>query len=170
MHTALHPNRFQCYYQRTCQLSDDYFRCMYSSVLDDEGTELMSNPRKNELTALFKASTEEQKLGLAFIDDATGYGVFALEAFKAGDYVCSYCGLLAGNDNIKDQVPNCCVTTTVVCLHACMHIMHIHAYIYIFCVCVCVCNIHTHVCYVTHTCVFVLYLSIYLSIFLSICL
>ena len=150
MHTASHPHRFQCYYQRTCQLSDDYFRCMYSSVLDDEGTELMSNPRKNELTALFKASAEEQKLGLAFIDDATGYGVFALEAFKAGDYVCSYCGLLAGNDNIKDQVQNCCVTTAVVrlhehaCMHACMHSHHaciciyMHTHTFSLCVCVCV--------------------------------
>jgi len=103
--------RFQCFYTRTCQLSDDYFRCMYSSVLDDEGSELMANPRKNELTQLFKASTEEKKLGLAFIDDATGFGVFALEAIKKDDYVCAYCGLLAGSDNIKDQPRNGFVIT-----------------------------------------------------------
>jgi len=103
--------RFGCYYQRTCQLSDDYFRCMYSSVLDDEGSALMADPRKNELTQFFKTSTEEEKLGLAFIDDATGFGVFALQAFKKDDYVCSYCGLLAGSDNIKDQARNGFVMT-----------------------------------------------------------
>jgi hypothetical protein len=47
---------------------------MYSSVLDDEGTELMTNPRKNELTHLFKSSTEEKKLAIAFIDDDAGHG------------------------------------------------------------------------------------------------
>ena len=30
---------------------------------------LMADPRKNELTNLFKSSTEEKKLGLAFIDE-----------------------------------------------------------------------------------------------------
>lgn len=103
--------RFGCFYQRTCQLSDDYFRCMYSSVLDDEGSALMADERKNELTNLFKNSEEEKKLGLAFIDDAAGMGVYALEAIKKDDYVCSYCGLLAGSDNIKDQARNPFVMT-----------------------------------------------------------
>jgi len=103
--------RFQCYYQRTCQLSDDYFRCMYSSVLDDEGSELMADPRKNQLTEFFKNSEEEKKLALAYIDDKVGFGVFALQAFAKDDYVCSYCGLLAGSDNIKDQPRNPFVMT-----------------------------------------------------------
>ena len=36
---------------------------------------LMADPRKNELTNLFKSSTEEKKLGLAFIDDKVPCGL-----------------------------------------------------------------------------------------------
>jgi len=52
--------------------------------MNTQGSELMSNPRKNELTQLFKDSTEETKLGLAFIDAASGFGVFALEVYYSG--------------------------------------------------------------------------------------
>ena len=54
--------------------------CMYIYTHTHTHTQaLMADPRKNELTQLFKTSTEEEKLGLAFIDDVTGFGVFALQ-------------------------------------------------------------------------------------------
>mmetsp|Transcript_28014 Transcript_28014/g.66594 ORF Transcript_28014/g.66594 Transcript_28014/m.66594 type:complete len:470 (+) Transcript_28014:23-1432(+) len=98
--------QFGCWYQRTVQLTDEYLRCMFSSVLDEEGAELMADPRKNELTKLFKESKEEQELGLAFISKELGYGVFALKAFKEGDYVCCYGGVLENNNCLKDQARN----------------------------------------------------------------
>jgi hypothetical protein len=70
--------KFRCWYNRTCQLSDDYFRCMFSSVLDDEGQEMMADKRKNALTATFKNSGEEDKLGVAWVSEDVGYGLFAL--------------------------------------------------------------------------------------------
>lgn len=61
-----------CWYNRTQQLSVDYFQCMLSSILDDEGRELLANSEKRKLTRDFLESKEEERLAIAYAGDAVG--------------------------------------------------------------------------------------------------
>jgi len=86
--------RMQARFTKTCLFSDEYMQILYSSVLDEEGHELINDPYKQRLTEQYRASTEERRLAIAHASETVGYGVFALEAFAEGDYVCCYAGVV----------------------------------------------------------------------------
>mmetsp|Transcript_24633 Transcript_24633/g.47908 ORF Transcript_24633/g.47908 Transcript_24633/m.47908 type:complete len:469 (+) Transcript_24633:32-1438(+) len=92
---------FGCFYKRTQQLSIDWYQCMLSSVLDEEGQETVADPHKLMLSKSFRETKEESNLAIAYAGDDFGYGVFALEDFKAGDYVTCYSGVVRDKNAIK---------------------------------------------------------------------
>mmetsp|Transcript_8439 Transcript_8439/g.21879 ORF Transcript_8439/g.21879 Transcript_8439/m.21879 type:complete len:419 (-) Transcript_8439:191-1447(-) len=92
---------FGCFYKRTQQLSIDWYQCMLSSVLDDEGLGVVSDPHKLALSKSFRETEEESNLAIAWAGDDYGYGVFALADYKEGDYVTCYSGVIRDNTAIK---------------------------------------------------------------------
>jgi len=92
---------FGCFYKRTQQLSIDWYQCMLSSVLDEEGQETVADPHKLKISKNFREDEEEKNLAIAYAGDDYGYGVFALKDYKEGDYVTCYSGVIRDNKAIK---------------------------------------------------------------------
>lgn len=64
--------QFGCFYKRTQQLSIDWYQCMLSSVLDDEGQATVADPHKLAISKSFREDPEEKNLAIAYAGDDFG--------------------------------------------------------------------------------------------------